>query len=90
MAFENNISPWEEEKSRNKEHLENKESARKLKSEAKERSLVDLECASCCFDMQQLLPCPKSNNSSFFYKRKLYVHNLTMYNPGTSDVFYFM
>ncbi|GFO11068.1 DNA repair protein rhp54 [Plakobranchus ocellatus] len=90
VAFENNISASEEEKFRNKEHLENKESAGKLKSEAKERSLVDRECASCCFDMQQLLPCPKFNNSSFFYKRKLYVHNLTMYDLGTSDVFCFM
>ena len=24
-----------------------------------------------CFDMQQLLPCPKSNSSTFYYKRKL-------------------
>ena len=43
-----------------------------------------------CFDMQQLLPCPKSNSSTFYYKRKLYVHSLTMYDLGTAEVRCFM
>ena len=43
-----------------------------------------------CFDMQQLLPCPKSNSSTFYYERKLYVHNLTMYDLVTAEVRCFM
>lgn len=90
VAFQNSESLSEEQKARKRLHLENKEIARKLKNEAKERSVLNHENVSCCFDMQQLLPCPKSNSSSFFYKRKLYVHNLTVYDLGTSDVTCFM
>jgi len=61
-----------------------------MKAEAKERSTGNKDIASCCFDMQQLLPCPKSNSSSFYYKRKLYVHNLTIYDLGTSNIICFM
>ena len=71
---------------RKRQHVENKESARKLKSQAKEKSLRNSENVSYAFGMQQLLPCPKSNCPSFFYKRKFYVQNLTVYNLGTSDV----
>lgn len=90
VAFKNTANLSEEEIARNTLHIENKETARKLKNEAKERSIANQADAACCFDMQQLLPCPKSNSSSFFYKRKLYVHNLTVYDLGTSNVTCFM
>ena len=86
VAFQNSESLSEEQIAGKREHLENKETACKLKSEAKERSLANCENALCYFDMQQLLPCSKSNRSSFFYQRKLYVTNLRVYDLGASNV----
>ncbi|GFN98717.1 hypothetical protein PoB_002522300 [Plakobranchus ocellatus] len=80
----------EDQKHNYAKHLESKEKAREMKTEAKEKSMRDREFGAMCFDMQQLLPCPKSNSSTFYYKRKLYVHNLTMYDLGTAEVRCFM
>lgn len=33
--------------------------------------------AIICFDMQNVITCPRANVSSFFYKRKLNIFNLT-------------
>lgn len=37
------------------------------------------ECAMLSFDLQKVLPCPKSETSVFFYKNKLSLYNLTVY-----------
>ena len=90
VAFENIANPDETQKMIQAKHLESKEKARAVKTEAKERSKANDQFGAVCFDMQQLLPCPKSNSSTFYYKRKLYVHNLTMYDLGTAEVRCFM
>ena len=41
----------------------------------KDRKLKD--GAVVCFDMQNFLTCPRANISSFFYRRKFNVYNLT-------------
>ncbi|GFN91926.1 DNA repair protein rhp54 [Plakobranchus ocellatus] len=90
VAFENIVAPNEDQKRTYAKHLKSEEKAREMKTEAKEKSKRDREFGAMCFDMQQLLPCPKSNSSTFYYKRKLYVHNLTMYDLGTAEVRCFM
>ena len=68
VAFENNSNPSDEEREQHEKYLQNKETACKLKSEAKEKSAPNKEITAFCFDMQQLMPCPKSTSSAFYYK----------------------
>ncbi|KAE8746061.1 hypothetical protein FOCC_FOCC007184 [Frankliniella occidentalis] len=37
------------------------------------------DCVMLSFDLQKVLPCPKSDTSVFFYKNKLSLYNLTIY-----------
>ncbi|GFO46251.1 DNA repair protein rhp54 [Plakobranchus ocellatus] len=87
QAYGNITEPTEEQKEQQTAHLGRKERARSykdfLKSKAKENSHV----SSACFDLQQILPCPHGQISSFFYKRKLSVYNLSVYDLATGDVF---
>lgn len=43
----------------------------------KDRTLLDRQQAVISFDMQNVITCPRSNISNFFYKRKLNMFNLT-------------
>lgn len=41
-------------------------------------------------DLHYLLICPKSNASVLYYKRKLFVHKLCMYDLKTNDGFCYL
>lgn len=56
-------------------HLKNKQET--LEERDSDRKLVDDTKAVICFDLQNVLTCPRANISNFFYKRKLNVYNLT-------------
>lgn len=43
----------------------------------KDRKLVEDTKAVICFDLQNVITCPRANISNFFYKRTLNVYNLT-------------
>ncbi|KAK3926607.1 putative tRNA pseudouridine synthase D [Frankliniella fusca] len=59
-------------------HLQNKKLVYKLKKEDK-ASASDLKCVAC-FDLQKVLPCPRSETSLFFYKNKLSLYNFTVFD----------
>jgi len=62
-------------------HIEDKERARHFKNVDKVlASESDGKLRVLTMDLQQLLMCPKSFSSATYYKRKLSVHNFTMYD----------
>lgn len=85
LAFDNSSNPSEEFRASHAKHLQRKDMARAFKSQAKSKSTEDPTVATGCFDLQQVLPCPRGEASSFYYKRKLAVYNLTVYDMGTQS-----
>ena len=67
-------------------HIENKERARYFKAQDKELAANDqARLKVVTMDLEQLLLCPKSFSSSVYYKRKLSVHNFTIYDVASKD-----
>ena len=67
-------------------HLRLKDRARNYKDELKSKAKGAPHVSSACFDLQQALPCPHGQSSSFFYKHKLSVYDLSIHELPTSDV----
>jgi len=67
------------------EHIEQKDCAREAKSFDKSESLKNPKLVVVTVDLQAVLLCPKSKSSATYYKRKLAVHNFTIYNVATKD-----
>ena len=67
------------------DHQRNKVRAREVKSAEKLRAQNDCHIVSAVYDLEQVLPCPFLEVSVMFYKRKLSVYNLTVYELGSSD-----
>ncbi|KAK0059173.1 hypothetical protein Bpfe_011249 [Biomphalaria pfeifferi] len=72
------------------EHIEMKDRARHFKALDKELAAENDTLKVVTMDMQQLLLCPKSNASAVHYKRKLSVHNFTLYDLKSKDVFCYL
>ena len=68
-------------------HIQNKNIARENKARDKQASKKSNDVTAACFDLQEVLATPKSNESILYYKRKLCTYNLSIYNLGTSDAF---
>ena len=62
------------------QHLERKVLARKLKDEAKNLSDKTNGIKTLNFDLQKVLVTPKSQESPFYYSRKLATYNLSVYD----------
>jgi len=69
-------------KTSNEELLKNKSIARDKKNIDKTRAINDPEVCVAVFDLQKVLITPKSEVSSFYYKRKLATYNFTVYDIG--------
>lgn len=71
------------------QHLKRKVSARefhdKFKEDAIAKNIHFIE-----FDLEAIRYCPSSNAKAIFYKRRLAVYNLTVYNVGTKEATCFM
>jgi hypothetical protein len=67
------------------EHIEQKDCAREAKAADKAASLKNPKLVVTTMDLQAVLLCPKSMSSATYYKRKLAVHNFTVYNVATKD-----
>ncbi|KAK0047053.1 hypothetical protein Bpfe_023456 [Biomphalaria pfeifferi] len=67
-----------------------KDKARHFKALDKELAAENDTLKVVIMDMQQLLLCPKSFASAVYYKRKLSVHNLTLYDLKSKDVFCYL
>lgn len=64
------------------EHLKNKSIVRDKKKIDKERAINEPEFCVAVFDLQKVLITPKSEASSFYYKRKFATYNFTVYDIG--------
>ncbi|KAK3919940.1 Non-reducing polyketide synthase PKS1 [Frankliniella fusca] len=60
-------------------HFNSKKACYAEQKKAREIVSKKESCAMLSFDLQKVLPCPKSDTSVFFYKNKLSVYNLTVY-----------
>src|SRR5688572_16463813 len=68
-------------------HVREKDLARNCKEADKKLAVENPKTVLVAtVDLQQVLLCPKSQSSATYYKRKLAVHNFTVYNLGTSSV----
>ena len=68
-------------------HVREKDLARNCKEADKKLAIENPKTVLVArVDLQQVLLCPKSQSSATYYKRKLAVHNFTVYNLGTSSV----
>ena len=67
-------------------HLLRKERARLEKKNDKKESKMNKNVHAITFDLQKVLHIPHGNVSTYYYKRKLCVFNLTIYSLGTKSV----
>lgn len=59
-------------------HLDSKNATREERNT--DRSLKDESSAIICFDLQNVISCPRANTSNLLYKRKLNVFNITAHS----------
>jgi len=67
------------------EHLHQKDIAQAAKKADKQRAQSDPAFVSATFDMQSVLQLPSGAESLLYYKRKLVVHNLTIYEAAAPN-----
>ncbi|CAH0550293.1 unnamed protein product [Brassicogethes aeneus] len=81
----------EEEKTKIKDiydkHIVEKEAVRKLKDNFKSAAKNDPKMFCACFDLQQVISLPISNDNAIFYKRRLSVFNFTIYDLANRDCY---
>lgn len=71
-------------------HIENKNIAREKKKFDKERAQSNSSICAAVFDLQQILPVPKSEVGLAYYKLKLSTFNFTVFNLATKDCHCYM
>lgn len=79
-STEENKLPLE---SKYKLHIEEKNKIREIKEVCKNEGKVDASVFCGCFDLQQVIYLPICNDSAIYYKSRLSVFNLTIYNIVT-------
>ena len=90
VAFDNISNPTTEEITGHTHHLEMKDLARRKKNEIKNKACTEANVAAACFDLQQVLQVPHGEVSQYYYRRKLGVYNLSIYEYSTSNGFCYM
>ena len=68
-----------------KNHLNEKEAARKFKCDAKTKAAEDSQTVVAAFDLQKTLLCPYGQSSSFYYSQRLRNYNFTITNINSMD-----
>lgn len=76
--FQNLLTPTNEEKQKNEEHLAAKIITRKLKEQKKQEAEENSNTVAAAFDLQQVLLSPHGPTGAFYYSRRLQNHNLTV------------
>ncbi|KAF2886755.1 hypothetical protein ILUMI_19421 [Ignelater luminosus] len=77
-------------KTKGEKHLHNKETVRKMKENDKERASAEEKYCVAIYDLQQVLQCPKIEVGQAYYKSKLSVYNLTIYDAGQKQGYCYM
>ena len=77
-AYNNKAQKTEDDDIMQKKHLDDKETARSIKSERKNEAKGDDSITCAAFDLQQVLLSPYGQTSDFFYSRRLKNFNLTV------------
>lgn len=87
-----NQSPSDKEKNKLnfEKHIEMKNEARRIKNIDKAAATVNEHIVTACYDFQKILQCPFGETSIFFYKRKLNLHNFTIYNLSNRQGFCYL
>ncbi|CAH1163388.1 unnamed protein product [Phaedon cochleariae] len=68
-------------------HIASKFVVRELKSQHKAIAQQSSSVVLACYDLEKILSTPMSEVSLFYYKRKLAVYNLTIFDVGKSEGF---
>lgn len=71
-------------------HMKNKNSAREFKDAEKKRAEENRLICCAVFDLQQILPVPKSEVGLAYYKLKLSTYNFTIFNLGNKECYCYM
>ncbi|KAJ8914399.1 hypothetical protein NQ315_017493 [Exocentrus adspersus] len=66
-------------------HIKTKDLAREYKNKDKEKGKNDKEFCVAVFDLEQILPVPKSEVGLAYYKLKLSTYNFTIFNLASKD-----
>jgi len=66
-------------------HLRDKKAASEIREKAVRGSYSNDKISVAIFDLQQVLNCPKSEVSTFFFKNKLSLYNFTVYDTGRHE-----
>ncbi|CAG9793362.1 unnamed protein product [Diatraea saccharalis] len=89
--FKNTPNPSDEIKDNFNKHQTEKEISRKLKLESKMFAISNNKIAcSIVFDFQKVLNSPHGNISVYYYRRKLNVYNLTLFDMASKEAFCYM
>lgn len=81
---EEQLNNKEQIKSDLEEHLDLAKKAYENKDKDKQRSKLDSSYVTISFDLEKCLPTPYLRNGVSFYKRQLWVYNLTVYKTDTT------
>lgn len=68
-----------------KKHVGEKERVREIKDQCKKEAQENPNILCASFDLQQVIYLPMSKESAIFYKRRLSIYNLTVYNIADRD-----
>ena len=68
----------DEMKEKQEKHIEEKDLTREFKSKMKSDGKQDQEMLVAAFDLEKVLLCPHGQTSSFYYCKRLKVHNFTV------------
>lgn len=71
-------------------HIKSKDLAREVKNTDKERAKHDANFCACVFDLEQILPAPKTEVGLAYYKLKLSTYNFTVFSLGSKKCTCFM
>ena len=82
-AFKMNQNCSHDEISKHNKHVQSKISTKQQRDS--DRQITSNEVAVICFDLENVLSLPRAEISSFFYKRKLNVYNLTVHVAKASE-----
>ncbi|XP_073953172.1 uncharacterized protein [Choristoneura fumiferana] len=89
-TYANLLIPTEDQERDHKIHLALKDAARAIKDLDKAASQNDPSIITACFDMQKVLNCPHGEVSVFYYKRRLNIYNLTVFDMANKLGFCYM